>query len=360
MALRKAIEDYAQELAVEIEWADVIQLIASINWVTAAVIADKTGHEIPELPTLDILLDHCLPYPSDDVEIGANWGYELHFLSMPFERWVSILFGEKWEEEEPYWYEGKEFTGTWSFNGKGELEVWYDGGGVGWNGGLSGLDLINGPKVDEVDLAWLVLSSMDKPNQKTLSMSNLAATLRKQGDFAGARGLQEQVLEAHRRTLGEDHRDTLEAMNDLARTLQELGELDDARKLQEQVLERCRRNRGESDRETLRAMNDLALTIQYLGDLAGARRLQEHVLEESRRSGGEKDQDTLIAMDNLAVTLREQGDLSGARRLQEQVLEICQRLGIDSLDKPLSSYLETFQRHLDLANARRLQNERKL
>ena len=39
-------------------------------------------------------------------------------------------------------------------------------------------------------------------------MSNLAATLRAQGDLAGARALQEQVLEARRRVLGEEHPDT--------------------------------------------------------------------------------------------------------------------------------------------------------
>jgi hypothetical protein len=160
-AVRNAIGDHAGNLSVEIDWADTIRQIASIDWVTAAVIADKAGYQIPELPTVDILYDQGSPHTRGEVEIGAEWGYDLHSLSMSFEQWVSILGGESWEDDEPYWYEGEEFTGTWSFEGKGELEVTYDGGGVGWTGGLGGLDVINGPKVDDVDLALLALSSID-------------------------------------------------------------------------------------------------------------------------------------------------------------------------------------------------------
>ena len=40
-------------------------------------------------------------------------------------------------------------------------------------------------------------------------MNNLAETLRAQGDLAGARGLQEQVLDLRRRVLGAEHPNTL-------------------------------------------------------------------------------------------------------------------------------------------------------
>ena len=49
------------------------------------------------------------------------------------------------------------------------------------------------------------------------AMTNLAATLYSQGDRAGARKLQEQVLETRRRLLGEEHPDTLVAKKTLAR-----------------------------------------------------------------------------------------------------------------------------------------------
>jgi hypothetical protein len=56
---------------------------------------------------------------------------------------------------------------------------------------------------------------MEHPDTLT-AMHNLALTLYAQGDLAGARKLQEQVLAASRRVLGEEHPDTLRAMNNLA------------------------------------------------------------------------------------------------------------------------------------------------
>jgi hypothetical protein len=54
-------------------------------------------------------------------------------------------------------------------------------------------------------------------------MNELASTLYAQGDLGGARKLEEQVLEASRRVLGEDHPHTLTAMNNRASTLSAQG-----------------------------------------------------------------------------------------------------------------------------------------
>jgi hypothetical protein len=56
------------------------------------------------------------------------------------------------------------------------------------------------------------------------AMNDLALTLWSQGDLAGARDLQEQVLEASTRTLGPEHPDTLRAKDVLAMTLAALDE----------------------------------------------------------------------------------------------------------------------------------------
>ena len=47
------------------------------------------------------------------------------------------------------------------------------------------------------------------------------------------------------------------------------GDLADARELQEQVLAARRRLLGEEERDKLRAMNNLAETVRAQGDLAG-------------------------------------------------------------------------------------------
>jgi Flp pilus assembly protein TadD len=99
-------------------------------------------------------------------------------------------------------------------------------------------------------------------------MNNLALTLYAQGDLAGARKLQEQVLEAWVRLLGKEHPDTLRAMNNLAGTLYAQGDLAGARKLEEQVLEARGRLLGKEHPDTLTAMNNLAQTLKAEKDLA--------------------------------------------------------------------------------------------
>jgi Flp pilus assembly protein TadD len=79
------------------------------------------------------------------------------------------------------------------------------------------------------------------------------------------------VLEA-RRLLGEEHPDMLAVMSDLAGTLYAQGDLAGARKLQEQVLEARRRLLGEEHPDTLAATTNLAGTLYAQGDLAGARK----------------------------------------------------------------------------------------
>jgi hypothetical protein len=81
------------------------------------------------------------------------------------------------------------------------------------------------------------------------------------GDYAGARKLYEQAMEARDRLLGKEHHDTLTAMNNLTQTLYAQGDLAGARKLREQVLEASVRLLGKEHLDTLRAMLNLAGTL---------------------------------------------------------------------------------------------------
>jgi tetratricopeptide (TPR) repeat protein len=165
------------------------------------------------------------------------------------------------------------------------------------------------------------------------SMSNLGELLRAQGDLAGARGLHERALATSRRLLGEDHPQTLTSMNNLGETLAAQGDLGGARGLHERVLNAQRRLRGEDDPYTLASMNNLALTLSAQGDVSGARELHERVADAQRRLLGEDHPDTLTTMSNLALTLLAQGDLAGARGLHERVLVARHRvLGEDHPD----------------------------
>lgn len=162
MATWKAIEAQADLLDVTVEPGDAIPLIASIDWLTATVIASKLGLQLPELPNMEVLRTQRSLRTIGRVTIGAEWGYDMHDLTLPFERWIGILGGEHFIIDEPYWYEGQRFTGTWTFDGDRRLEVSYDDGGIGWVGELMALDLMHGPIIDEIDVARLALSAVER------------------------------------------------------------------------------------------------------------------------------------------------------------------------------------------------------
>jgi hypothetical protein len=69
-----------------------------------------------------------------------------------------------------------------------------------------------------------------------ISMNNLAATLGAQGNYVGARMLQEEALTVRRRVLGAEHPATLTSMNNLAVTLFHLGKVEAARALVAEAL----------------------------------------------------------------------------------------------------------------------------
>lgn len=161
MAIYKAIEDVAEFLNVQVEWVDAILLIASIDWLTAAVIANNVGHEVNALPNVDVLLTQRSLRTFGRVTIGAEWGYDMHELTLPIERWIRILQGERCSIKETDFYEGQRMFGVWVFDGDGSLTVHWDNR-IGWEGKLEELDSIEGPVLDDVDLAKLAVSAVKR------------------------------------------------------------------------------------------------------------------------------------------------------------------------------------------------------
>jgi tetratricopeptide (TPR) repeat protein len=155
---------------------------------------------------------------------------------------------------------------------------------------------------------------------------NLADTLRAKGDLAGARNHQEAVLQVSGRLHGADHPATLLARENLAQTLKAQGDLAGARGHEEAALYAIRRLLGDEHPETLTVRVNLAATLKAQGDLAAALSHEEAALEALRRLLGEEHPNTLMSRLNLAGTLKEQGDLSAARSHEEAVLEACCRV----------------------------------
>ena len=88
----------------------------------------------------------------------------------------------------------------------------------------------------------------------------------------------------------------------------------------EQVVSERRRSLGNEHPDTLAAMNNLAAVLQDQGDFDGAKLLHEHVAGVSRRVLGGDHPSTLASMNNLAAVFRDQGDLAAARSLSEPTL----------------------------------------
>ncbi len=76
--------------------------------------------------------------------------------------------------------------------------------------------------------------------------------------------LMEQVVEANKRTLGEEHPDTLGSMHNLAIRYSEVGRRQEALQLTEQVVEARKRTLGEEHPDTLRSIHTLATLSKML------------------------------------------------------------------------------------------------
>jgi tetratricopeptide (TPR) repeat protein len=153
------------------------------------------------------------------------------------------------------------------------------------------------------------------------AMSNLAITLREQGQLEEAAIIQKEVLEKRTQILSKEHPDTISAMSNLAITLGEQGHLERTAEIEREVLEKRRRILGEEHPRTISAMNNLANTLREQGQLEEAAVMQKEVLEKQTQILGEEHPDTILVMSNLAITLREQGQLEEAAIMQKEVLE---------------------------------------
>jgi tetratricopeptide (TPR) repeat protein len=129
------------------------------------------------------------------------------------------------------------------------------------------------------------------------------------GRWPEARAVEEYVLQARSRLLGEEHPDTILAMGNLASTLEDQGQLEEAAMMKKEVLEKMKRILGEEHPSTISAMNNLASTLGEQGQLEEAAMMMKEVLEKRKRILGEEHPSTISAMNNLAITLRQHAQL---------------------------------------------------
>jgi hypothetical protein len=216
-----------------------------------------------------------------------------------------------------------------------------------------------GPRCSSTKTPWPAAAATSEDHPDTpAAASNLAVSLRADGEYQAARELDEDTLARRRRVLGEDHPDTLASADGLAVSLRAVGghpsaltsvsslassatgpEHQAARELGEDTLARRRRVLGEDHPDTLASASGLAISLGAVGEREAARELDEDTLARRRRVLGEDHPDTLTSADNLAFSL--QGVRGqAARELAEDTLARRRRvLGEDHPDTLAAAFV---------------------
>jgi tetratricopeptide (TPR) repeat protein len=170
------------------------------------------------------------------------------------------------------------------------------------------------------------LSGEDKAQDRlreTIGVVNLNL-----GRLAKAQMLLESVVAFRRKTLGEEHPETLAAKTELANVYATAARRKEAEDLYRQVLDRRLVSPGKDAPETLQAMSNLATIYRDQGRWTDAEKLNDQVLAGLRRlQRDERDPDLLKAMTNQANVYALQGRLDEAERLSGRVLELRRAAG---------------------------------
>ena len=133
-------------------------------------------------------------------------------------------------------------------------------------------------------------------------------------------------LEQHKRVLGDEHPDTLQSMSGLAVCYSNLGRYQEALQLDKQTLELRKRVLGDEHPDTLQSMNGLALSYTRLGQDQEALQLYQQTLELRKSALGDEHPDTLQSMNGLATSYYELRRVQEALQLHQQTLELRKRV----------------------------------
>ncbi|KZL74219.1 kinesin light chain 3 [Colletotrichum tofieldiae] len=151
------------------------------------------------------------------------------------------------------------------------------------------------------------------------SITNLAATYTKEGRLGEAEKLQTYALETMKKVLGKDHFEIETSMSSLAAIYKSQARFEEAEELGLQAVGKMKRVLGEGHATTLTSMANLAHMYKGLGrgQWKKAEVMELQVLEMSLRVLGEEHPDTVASMNNLAHTRKDLGRWRDATELGE-------------------------------------------
>ena len=146
------------------------------------------------------------------------------------------------------------------------------------------------------------------------------------GLYAEAQRQYHSAWELRRGALGENNRDTLDALTSIAVLDRQQGKLDEAERLYERILPVQEARFGERDPATLLTMSNLSVVYSHQGKYERAEELIRKVLPIQRQVLGPEHLDTLRTMNNLGVVYSRLGRFGDAEQIYKQVLEIRRRV----------------------------------
>ena len=178
--------------------------------------------------------------------------------------------------------------------------------------------------------AWPVFAALLPHAQATLDpasdgMAKIAAYLSAIGNYAAARDLQRQVLQAREAELGAEHPNTLTARADLAYWTGEAGDAAAARDQLAALLPVRERVSGTEHPDTLTAHADVARWTGEAGDAAAARDQLAALLPIRERVLGAEHPDTVTTRHDLARWTGEV-DAAAAREQFTALLPVTERI----------------------------------
>ena len=172
-----------------------------------------------------------------------------------------------------------------------------------------------------------------QPKVEASIRNTIAQTYSGLGNMKEAVQQLRRVLELRRKTLGEQHPDTLETLQDLGHALSEDGNYPEAERYIVQAIRMRSAAVGEHHPATLNAKEILANLRVRQSKYSDARALLTEIFEARRKQLGASHPETLAAESQLALVIRFDGDLQEARALQLKVFEARRKqLGEDHPD----------------------------
>ena len=166
----------------------------------------------------------------------------------------------------------------------------------------------------------------EKPGLYLRALSSLGRSHMSLGNFVDARSLFEHIYNVRRKTLGEEHRVTIDALECLADVNEKMGEYKTALIMYNQVYEVNKRGRGAQDLNTIRVLRSMANTCMALREYELALSLSQEVYEYRLNELGEKHPSTLSILSDMALAYNGLGEFEKALALQKQVYEDLQNV----------------------------------